>query len=139
MRMDRNEAWSRVEAAHHGVLATRHQVRGVDLVPVVFVMSGDRQIFVPIDTVKQKTTTRLQRLDNLAYDPRCSLLVEHYDADWTRLWWVRISGTGTEAAPDTVADNLPRLADRYPQYAEPGSIGAGIIITPTTILGWQAS
>lgn len=138
MQMSDSEAWSRVVTARHGVLGTRHEGRGVDLVPVVYVMDGDGRIFIPIDTIKAKATTRLQRLENLSHDPRCTLLVEHYDDDWSRLWWVRVAGTGAEANPEVLADDLPRLAKRYPQYADPGSIRSGIVISPATILGWRA-
>lgn len=138
MRMSNGDAWSRVGAARHGVLGTRHEERGVDLVPVVYATDVDRRIFIPIDTVKAKTTTRLQRLENLRNDPRCTLLVERYDDDWSRLWWVRIAGTAAEAASTTVDHYLPLLADRYPQYAESASISSGIVVKPATILGWRA-
>lgn len=138
MRISESEAWSRVVTARHGVLGTRNEARGVDLVPVVYVTDGDRRIFIPIDTIKAKTTTRLQRLENLSHDPRCTLLVEHYDDDWSRLWWVRVAGTGAEADSATLDHNLPLLADRYPQYAKPGAIESGIAMTPSTILGWRA-
>ena len=94
MRLSRGEAWSRLRASDHGVLATVHPERGVDAVPVVFAVDGER-ILLPVDTVKPKSTTRLQRLANLADDPRCVLLVDHYDEDWSTLWWVRVHGTAT--------------------------------------------
>ncbi len=138
MRMSDSEAWSRVETARHGVLGTRQELRGVDLVPVVYAIDGDRRIFIPIDTIKAKATTRLQRLENLRHDPRCTLLVEHYDDDWSQLWWVRVSGTGAEANSAAVAEYLPRLANRYPQYVDPESISSGIVVSPAAILGWRA-
>ena len=139
MRLTPAETWSRFAAARHGVLGTIHPERGVDLVPVVYAVDEASQtIFVPIDTVKPKTTTRLQRLENLRNDPRCTLLVERYDDDWSRLWWARIAGTGAEADSATVDHYLPLLAARYPQYAEPGSIRSGIVMKPTTMLGWRA-
>ena len=138
MRMSNADACSRVGAARHGVLGTRHEERGVDLVPVVFATDVNRRIFIPIDTVKAKSTPRLQRLENLRNDPRCALLVERYDDDWSRLWWVRIAGTGAAADSATVNQYRPLLADRYPQYAEPGSISSGIVIEPAAIRGWRA-
>ena len=119
-------------------MGTRNEERGVDLVPVVYATDVDRRIFIPIDTVKAKSTTRLQRLENLRNDPRCALLVERFDDDWSRLWWVRIAGTGAEADSATVDHYRPLLADRYPQYAEPGSISSGIVIEPGAIRGWRA-
>lgn len=138
MRLHTTEAWRRVERARHGVLGTRHEVRGVDLVPVVYTTGEDHRIFIPVDTIKAKTSTRLQRLENLRHDPRCTLLVEHYDDDWSRLWWVRISGTGAQARSADSTLFLSLLADRYPQYSDPGSIESGIVVMPSAIVGWRA-
>ena len=46
---------------------------------------------------KPKATTALRRLDNVRAHPAVSLLVDHYDDDWTRLWWVRVDGTAVVA------------------------------------------
>lgn len=43
--------------------------------------------------MKAKSTVRLARLDDVARDPRITLLVDHYAEDWSRLWWVRVDGT----------------------------------------------
>jgi len=90
VRLDPDAAWSLLLTTEHGVLSTVHAERGVDAVPVVFAPLDDRRIAVPIDTVKAKSTTKLQRLANIERDPRCVLLVDHYDDDWSRLWWVRV-------------------------------------------------
>lgn len=89
MRLDEAEAMERLVQHDHGVLCTLHPVRGVDAVPVVFaVVEG--HLGIPVDTVKPKSSTRLQRERNLATDPRATLLVEHWDRDdWSMLWWVR--------------------------------------------------
>ena len=56
----------------------------------MFAVSDDGHVGVPIDRVKPKSSSRLQREDNLEADPRGSLLVEHWETqDWSRLWWVR--------------------------------------------------
>ena len=100
MRLDGETCWERLEAAEHGVLATVHPERGVDLVPVVFVVLADRdRVVVPIDAVKPKSGSRLRRLANVEHDPRCALLVEHYDEDWRQLWWVRLHARAAEAEP----------------------------------------
>ena len=124
--------------ARHGVLGTVHPARGVDLVPIVYAVGDDRTIFMPIDTVKAKTSTRLQRLENLRRDPRCTLLVDAYDNDWSRLWWVRINGEGAEAGADDLGRFASLLANRYPQYADPASIAGGIVIKPFDVTGWTA-
>ena len=131
MRLGRDEAWSLLRATGHGVLATVHAERGVDAVPVVFTVDGDR-VLLPVDTVKAKSTTRLQRLVNLEHDPRCVLLVDHYDEDWSTLWWVRVHGTAT------VVDGGDESLTRFAPYRERGSVAATIVLRPDAVTGWRA-
>jgi hypothetical protein len=116
MRLAEDEARARLAAHDHGVLCTVHAERGVDAVPVVYVVQ-DGYVGVPIDRVKPKASSRLQRERNLEADPRGALLVEHWDReDWSRLWWVRTElrweadGRGQALAA--------RLAKRFPQYRD---------------------
>jgi PPOX class probable F420-dependent enzyme len=138
MRLSEAECWRRLAAAPHGVLATVHPERGVDAVPVVFAVV-DRTVVVPIDRVKDKRSTDLQRVRNLEREPRCALLVDHYEDDWSRLWWVRLHAEGAlvEAGPD-LAGATAALAERYPAYRDPGAIVAVLHLTPTRITGWSA-
>ena len=131
MRLPAGEAWSLLRGARHGVLATVHAQRGVDAVPVVFAVDGER-IVVPVDTVKAKSTTRLQRVVNLARDPRCVLLVDHYDDDWSKLWWVRLHGTAT------VAEGRHDALAAFPQYREDDAVVATIVLRPSAVTGWRA-
>ena len=90
MRLAEDEARARLAAHDHGILCTVHAERGVDAVPVVYVVDDDGYVGVPVDRVKPKASSRLQRERNLETDPRGTLLVEHWDRDdWSRLWWVR--------------------------------------------------
>src|SRR6476661_8014200 len=63
------------------------------LVPVVFAVH-DGIVYTAVDA-KRKTTQRLRRLTNIEGNPQVSLLVDHYDDDWTQLWWVRADGIAT--------------------------------------------
>jgi PPOX class probable F420-dependent enzyme len=136
--LDEAGCFARLAGAGHGVLATVHPVRGVDAVPVVFALDR-REILIPVDTVKPKRTTDLQRLRNLADDPRCALLVDHYSDDWDRLWWVRVIATGSPCPPERFASACSALAKRHPPYAQPGSIVSVSVLTPQIVTGWQAS
>src|SRR4029453_10552195 len=89
MRLAEHEARARLTAHDHGILCTVHPERGVDAVPVVYAVDHDC-VGVPVDRVKPKASSRLQRERNLEADPRATLLVEHWDRDdWSQLWWVR--------------------------------------------------
>ena len=60
--------------------------------------------------------------DNLAADPRASLLVEHWDAgDWSRLWWVRA--------------DLEHVAEPPPAAIASGALfaGAGLRLRSATL------
>jgi Pyridoxamine 5'-phosphate oxidase len=102
--------------ADHGVLATVHRGRGVDAVPVCFVLDDER-VAVPIDRVKPKSSPVLQRQRNLDHDARAVLLVEQWDPiDWSRLWWVRASLTRMAPAEGERDRLASLLALKYRQY-----------------------
>ena len=131
MRLNAFDAWILLRTSDHGVLATVNAERGVDATPVVFAVD-EKRLVLPIDTVKSKSTTRLQRLVNLAHDPRCVLLVDHYDDDWSRLWWVRVHATAE------VVEGRHDALLRFEQYQAEGAVEDSILLTPTEITGWQA-
>jgi hypothetical protein len=119
MRLTAEEARRRLAAHVHGVLCTLHAERGPDPLPVIYTVIDD-YLGVPIDQVKPKTSSRLQRESNLDADPRAALLVEHWDAaDWSRLWWVRAHLTHLADPAASLTDELAgRLARTVPQYAD---------------------
>src|SRR4029077_5450091 len=73
MRLTEDEARTRLAAHDHGILCTVHAERGVDAVPVAYVVE-DGYVGVPVDRVKPKTASRLQRERNLEADARATLL-----------------------------------------------------------------
>jgi hypothetical protein len=119
-------------------LATVHPRRGVDAVPACFVVGGD-VLAVPVDTVKEKVSTDLQRVKNLDADPRASLVCDHWDADdWSRLWWVRATlervNVGSESRTVLEGD----LRRKYAQYEQ--AVFAGLLtFRIVEITGWSAS
>jgi len=120
MRLAEDEARARLAASDHGILCTVHAERGVDAVPVAYVVDDDGYVGVPVDSVKPKSSSRLQRERNLEADPRATLLIEHWDpVDWSQLWWVRaeLRWQG-DADIGRGAALAARLAGRYPQYRD---------------------
>jgi PPOX class probable F420-dependent enzyme len=86
------------------------------------------RIYSAVDD-KPKRSGALQRLANIDAEPRVSVLADHYEEDWSRLWWVRADGRAT-VLPDTAEHEerehaLDLLAERYPAYRErrpPGAV-----------------
>ena len=140
MRMDPEEARSRLAANLHGVLCTLHPERGPDPQPVVYAMTDDGHVGVPIDSVKPKTSTRLRREANLEADPRGSLLIEHWEVeDWSRLWWVRAELRHVTDPPPSLTDDLAeRLAHAVPQYADK-PFHRILVCRVVGLTGWSAS
>jgi PPOX class probable F420-dependent enzyme len=99
-------------------LATTNAEGAVRLVPICFAVVGDRLVGA-VDH-KPKRTTRLGRLDDIAATGTATVLVDHYDDDWDRLWWVRIRGGATVHRDDEPVATTARLAlaDKYPQYRQ---------------------
>jgi hypothetical protein len=138
MTLTAPEARARLAAHDHGVLCTVHVERGVDAVPVVYVVDEDGYVGVPVDTVKPKSSSRLQRERNLEADPRAALLVEHWDrGDWSRLWWVRAELRWQGDAPARATDLAARLAGTYPQYWDQPFTRV-LVLRILGVTGWAA-
>ena len=104
--------------------------------PVVFALVGN-VIFTAVDA-KPKRSTRLQRLINLEFEPRCSLLVDHYADDWSKLWWVRADGEAAVVEPAAATEGLAALGERYSQYREMPPAGPLLAVRVTQWSGWSA-
>jgi PPOX class probable F420-dependent enzyme len=139
MRLSGDEARHRLAVHDHGVLCTVHPARGVDAVPVAYVLDGDGFVGVPVDRVKPKTSMRLQRERNLEADPRATLLVEHWDRDdWSRLWWVRAELRWADDVPaGRGAAMAALLAGRYAQYRDQ-PFDRVLVLRLTGVSGWAA-
>lgn len=110
------------------------------LVPITFALA-DQLIWSAVDDVKPKRTRALARLDQIAAEPRVSVLADHYEEDWSALWWVRADGRARVLDRDdpAAANGLQALAARYPPYRERPVAGPLIEITVACWSGWSAS
>ena len=90
--MTPEDARLRFAAGRVARLATATAAGQRHWVPLEFAVDGDRVLSV-VDA-KPKRSTALRRMANVMEIPRVSLLVDHYDDDWSALWWVRADGTG---------------------------------------------
>jgi PPOX class probable F420-dependent enzyme len=108
------------------------------VVPCVFVLVGET-IYTAVD-VKPKRSTRLQRVANLRAEPRCALLVDHYERDWSRLWWVRADGRAEVVEqPPPDHPGISALVARFPQYREEPPSGPLLVVNVDHWTGWSGS
>lgn len=113
--MDELEARDLAGLARVARLATVRPDGSPHLVPITFALEGDMIVFAVDD--KPKHTRRLQRLANMAADPRVSVLFDRYHDDWSRLWWVRADGTATILQDGPAFERaISWLGHRYETY-----------------------
>jgi len=129
----------KLEAARVARLATLDAERSPHMVPICFVCDGSL-FYSAIDRKpKRVAANSLTRLKNIAQTRRVALLVDHYDEDWTRLWYVLVRGEA-----ELISDLAEReraiqlLRAKYPQYdADMLAEDAPVLrITPARITTW---
>jgi PPOX class probable F420-dependent enzyme len=137
--LDAAQQRERFAAARVARLATLRTDGTPRLVPITFALV-DGLVCSAVDEVKPKRSTRLARLDDVRRDPRVGVIVDHYDDDWSALWWVRVDGTAEihEAGP-LRERALADLRTKYPPYAAEPPSGAVLVITPSRWSGWTAN
>src|SRR5579872_6912806 len=122
--MDRERMRGHVDRAQSARLATVSEAGAPHIVPCCFVLV-EGTVYTPIDD-KPKSGGPLRRVANIRSNPKVSLLVDHYDSDWSRLWWVRLDGVGRLVDGASEWDlAIGALRAKYPQYqvvAIPGPI-----------------
>jgi len=108
------------------------------LVPVVFAAVGDT-VWTAADA-KPKSTRSLRRLANIEANPRVSLLVDHYEEDWSALWWVRVDGRArlVPIGSDEGAAGLSALVAKYPHYQAEPPPGPVVVIAVAAWSSWSA-
>ena len=136
--MTEEEARRRVATARVARLASVDRNGRPHVVPFCFALSGDR--IVSVVDQKPKQTLQLRRLENIRRCPDVQVVVDHYDDDWTVLWWVRVSGQGRVVDRGSERETaVDLLATKYGQYREHRPAGPVLLIDITRIISWQAA
>ena len=107
------------------------------VVPIVFACEGDR-VWTAVDH-KPKRTRALQRLENARSNPRVSLLADHYEEDWSALWWVRADGMARVIDVADAPRGMELLAERYPVYRLQPPAGPVVEVAVARWTGWSAA
>jgi len=137
--MDPGLARERFAGARVARLATADAAGRPHLVPIVFAVDGDT-VYSAVDA-EPKRSTALRRLANVKANPAVALLVDHYDDDWTSLWWVRADGRARVLEPQDAQARrgVELLAGRYPQYRLVPPAGPVLAVEVERWSGWSFS
>ena len=127
----------RLTAARVARLATIDPDGRPHLVPIVFAIRDDT-LYSAVDA-KPKRPRTLRRIENARARPDVTVLVDHYDEDWTKLWWIRLRGRARVLDDGEELERaLALLRDKYPQYRvePPGPPVLAVDVTDVRV--WSA-
>lgn len=137
--MEKPEVRGRVAAARVARLATIDPDGRPNLVPICFALAGD-VLYTAVDH-KPKRSARLRRLENVRARPSATVIVDHYEEDWSRLWWVRLRGPARVEEPGSAEHDraVALLAGKYGQYRRRPPEGPVIAVEALEWRLWSAA
>ena len=111
---------AKLEGARVARLATLDAKRRPHIIPVCFAYHG-KVFYTAIDQKpKRVAPERLARVRNIQVVPQVALLIDEYDDDWARLWYILIRGKAKLIPSSALKDRaraIRVLRAKYPQYA----------------------
>jgi PPOX class probable F420-dependent enzyme len=128
----------RLTSARVARLATTDPDGRPHIVPIVFVLEGNT-LYSAVDR-KPKRSTKLRRIENARARPDVTILVDHYDEEWNRLWWIRLRGRARVLDDGDERERaLALLADKYAQYRSEPPDGPVLAVDITETRTWDAA
>ena len=128
----------RVAEARVARLATIDPDGRPHLVPFCFALTGE-VLYSAVDR-KPKRSRDLRRLRNLRERGWATVLVDHYEEDWTALWWVRMRCRARVLeGGDEAAAALALLSEKYPQYRREPPPGPVIALEVAEWRSWEGA
>ena len=115
------------------------------LIPVVFVFDNGCY-FIPIDEkFKRYRPERLKRVKNIQQNPNVTILIDEYNEDWGKLYFIMIQGKASiigdkelERGELLLLERVHRLlSDKYLQYQKIGIGKYIIMIIPQKVITWK--
>ena len=107
------------------------------MIPVVFVFDNNCY-FIPIDEKhKRSTPEKLRRTKNIRQNSNVVLLIDEYNEDWTKLYFIMIQGNaliigGKKLEQKVLLEKVHRLF----YYEKIGVGGYVIMIDPKKVISW---
>ena len=128
----------RVAAARVARLATIDPDGRPHVVPMCFALSGG-VLYSAVDR-KPKRSRDLRRLRNVRERGWATVLVDHYEEDWSALWWVRMRGRARVLEDGAeFRDALALLTEKYPQYGREPPPGPVVAVDVTEWRAWTGA
>ena len=127
-----------IASARVAHLATADSNAVPHVIPICFAYDGSF-FYSAIDQKPKRTYgMNLKRTRNILSNPQVALILDHYEEEWSQLWYVLIKGQGEllqSGQEHRTAIEL--LRQKYPQYRTMDIEGNPVIkIKPTAIVSW---
>ena len=129
-----------LRSARIGHLATADAKGQPHVIPVCYVF--DCEVIYSVLDAKPKSTPlrQLRRVRNILANPKVSLVVDHYEEDWSRLQYLMVLGdAGLLETGEEWARAIAMLREKYPQYQAMDLDQSPVIkITPAKFVPWSS-
>lgn len=134
-----------IDKARVARLATVDSECKPHLIPVVFVFDN-YCYFIPIDEkTKRSRPEKLKRAKNIQQNSNVTLLIDDYNENWRKLYFIMIQGKATIIGGKKLEQNelllLEKahklLSDKYLQYQKIGIGEYVIMIIPQKVITWK--
>lgn len=134
-----------IDKARVARLATVDSECKPHLIPVVFVFDN-YSYFIPIDEkTKQSRPEKLKRAKNIQQNSNVTLLIDDYNENWRKLYFIMIQGKASIIGGKKLEQNelllLEKahklLSDKYLQYQKIGIGEYVIMIIPQKVITWK--
>jgi PPOX class probable F420-dependent enzyme len=136
-----------INKARVGRLTTVDSKCKPHVVPIVFVFDNECDCyFIPIDEkTKRSSPENLKRVKNIQENPNIALLIDEYNEDWAKLYFIMIQGKASILGGKKLQQNElallgkahKLLSDKYPQYQKIGIGEYVIMIVPQKVIAWK--
>ena len=128
----------RLAACRVGRLATIDPDGRPHLVPIVYALEGDT-LYTAVDR-KPKRSRTLRRIENARARPDVVVLVDHYEDDWERRWWIRLRGRARVLDDGDERERaIALLTAKYPHYRTEPPDGPVLAVDVDEVREWAAT
>ena len=128
--------FAQVRIAH---LATADSKAAPHVIPVCFAYDGPCIYSVIDQKPKRSGAMDLKRVRNILTNPRVALVLDHYEEDWSKLWYLLVTGRAELLESGTEHQKaIELLREKYPQYQRMSIENSPVIkIKMTKLIDWS--